>query len=51
MGCLVRLLMFDFFLTVNRETFMHYLDITYVAVEKSNLFCKVAWVYKLYPDS
>ena len=38
------------FLTVNNETVTYYLDIIYVAEEKPNLFCKVAWVYKLYPD-
>ena len=38
------------FLTVNSETVTHYLDIIYVAVEKPNLFYKVVWVNKLYPD-
>ena len=39
------------FLTVNNETVTHYLGIIYVAVERANLFSKVAWVYILYHDN
>ena len=36
------------FLTVNNETVTHCLEIIYVAVERANLFCKIAWLYILY---
>ena len=33
------------FLTVNNEAVTHYLNLIYVAVERANLFCKVAFIY------
>ena len=36
------------FLIANNESVTHYLEIIYVAVERANLFSKVAWVHILY---
>ena len=39
---------FFMFLIANNESVTHYLEIIYVAVERANLFSKVAWVHILY---